>query len=313
MGQGLEPVSTLIGIHHMANHGAWLFYAIAPLYWLAPSVHWLFLTQALGLMLTAWPLWHLARQAGLRPRERWLVCGLWWLQPVVFNVNLFDFHPETWAMSFLVLAIWANRLNRRALWLICLFTFMGSRDGLALIVIGLAIWQALLRRWRWAGEALLMGGGWLFFLTEVLYPALKSGSGPAALHRYNHLCKDSCEGISHIISSALFDPIHLLNSLDWLNIIIYLVLLSLPLCLYWRYRSLPILAATLPLLASNLLSASSAQRDLVHQYSLPLAVLLVVASMHGWSSQRPVAGTYLATEAPLDWLFLGSTILVNTG
>ena len=165
--QGLEPRSTVLGLHHMGNHGAWMFYAIAPLYWLAPSVQWLFLTQALGLILTAWPLWHLGAQAGLKPRERWLVCGLWWLQPVVFNVNLFDFHPETWAMPLLALAIWANRAERRWLWLIALFAAMGCRDGLTLIVMGLALEQALRRRWRWAAEALLLGGAGSCFWPRV--------------------------------------------------------------------------------------------------------------------------------------------------
>ena len=45
------------------------------------------------------PVWWLAKQAGLGPKgESWLACGLWWLQPVVFNTALFDFHPETWVM-----------------------------------------------------------------------------------------------------------------------------------------------------------------------------------------------------------------------
>ncbi|MXW11378.1 MAG: DUF2079 domain-containing protein [Synechococcus sp. SB0662_bin_45] len=160
MSQGLEPRSTLLGLHHMGNHGAWMFYAIAPLYRLAPSVQWLFFTQALGLILTAWPLWHLGAQAGLKPREQWLICGLWWLQPVVFNTSfVVDFRPETWAMPLLALAIWANRAERRWLWLLCLFAMMGCRDGLGLIVIGLALEQACRRRWRWAAEALLLGGG----------------------------------------------------------------------------------------------------------------------------------------------------------
>jgi len=76
----------------------------------------------------------------------------------VFNVNLFDFHPETWAMPLLALAIWANRAERRWLWLMALFVAMGCRDGLTLIVMGLALEQALRRRWHWAGEALLLGG-----------------------------------------------------------------------------------------------------------------------------------------------------------
>ena len=160
MSQGLQPYSTINnGLHHMGDHGAWAFYAIAPLYWLTPSVHWLFFTQALGLILTAWPLWHLGAQAGLKPRERWLICGLWWLQPVAFNVNLFDFHPETWAMPFLALAIWANRAERRWLWIACLFLAIGCKAALSLIVIGVALEQALRRRWRYAVPALLTGGG----------------------------------------------------------------------------------------------------------------------------------------------------------
>ena len=286
MSQGLEPRSTLLDLHHMGNHGAWMFYAIAPLYWLAPSVQWLFFTQALGLIITAWPLWHLGRQAGLRPRQQWLTCGLWWLQPVVFNVNLFDFHPETWAMPLLALAIWANRAERRWLWLIALFAAMGCRDGLTLIVMGLALEQALRRRWRWAVGALLAGGGWLLFLAAGLYPMLNKGVGVAAVSRYSHLCEGGCEGAGSIIPSALLDPIYFLGALNWGGIVRYLLMLALPLIITWRLRSLPMLAATLPLLAANTLSSWSSQQDVSHQYSLPLAVPLVVASIDGLAGDR---------------------------
>ena len=310
MSQGLEPRSTLIGLHHMGDHGAWMFYAIAPLYRLAPSVHWLFLTQALGLILTAWPLWHLGAQASLKPRERWLVCGLWWLQPVMFNVNLFDFHPETWAMPLLALAIWANRAERRQLWLMALFAAMGCRDGLSLIVIGLALEQVLRRRWRWAAEALLLGG-WLLFLAAGLYPILNNGNGVVAVSRYNQLCEGGCEGAGHMIRSALLDPIHLFGALDWASILFYLFLLSLPLAFYWRRSSLPLLAATLPLLTANILSSSSAQRGLTHQYSLPIAILLVVASMDGLAADLRQGRLWLTRRlwfcyfwATLSWSLL---------
>ena len=311
MSQGLEPRSTLFGLHHMGDHGAWVFYAIGPLYWLAPSVHWLFLTQALGLILTAWPLWHLGAQAGLKARERWLICGLWWLQPVVFNVNLFDFHPETWAMPFLALSIWANRAERRWLWLMALFVAMGCRDGLTLIVMGLALEQALRRRWRWAGEALLLGGGWLLLLAKGLYPILNDGVGPAALGRYQYLG----DGVGDILRNALFSPGEFLGALDWANIIFYLFLLSLPLAFYWRRSSFPLLAATLPLLAANVLSSSSAQRDLLHQYSLPLAVLLVVASMDGLTADLRQDRLWLARQLWFCyfWAALCFTILANRG
>ena len=311
MSQGLEPRSTLIKLHHMGNHGAWVFYAITPLYWLAPSVHWLFLTQAVGLILTAWPLWHVAAQAGLKVRWRWLICGLWWLQPVVFNVNLFDFHPETWAMPLLALAIWANRAERRWLWLACLFAAMGCRDGLSLVVIGFALEQALRRRWRWAGEALLLGGGWLLLMAKGLYPILNDGAGPAALGRYAHLG----DGVGGILHNAVFNPAELLSALDVSGIFRYIFVLIIPLAFYWRRSSLPLLAATLPLLASNLLSSSPAQRDLVHQYSLPLAVLLVVASVDGWSADLRQGRLWLTRRLWLGyfWAALCWALLAKPG
>ena len=80
-------------VHLLADHGSWMFYWSGLLYWFHPSIHWLLASQALTLSLTAIPLWMLASQAGLTRRLCWFSCLLWWLQPLVFNVNLFDFHP----------------------------------------------------------------------------------------------------------------------------------------------------------------------------------------------------------------------------
>ena len=311
MSRGLEPHSTISGMHHMGDHGAWLFYAIAPLYWLTPSVHWLFLTQALALILTAWPLWYLGVQAGLTPRLRWLVCGLWWLQPVVFNVNLFGFHPEVWAMPFLALAVWANRAERRRLWIACLFLAMGCKAAMGLVVIGMALEQALRRRWRWAVEALLIGGGWLLFVMEVLFPALNGDTGLVALGRHQGRYSHLGESVGDILQNAVFSPGAFLAALDWANIVFYLFLLSLPLAFYWRRSSLPMLAATLPLLAINILSSWKSQQDVIHQYSLPLAVLLVVASMDGLVADRRHGRRWLTRRlwfccfwATLSWALL---------
>ena len=94
IGESATPISSMEGVHVLADHGAWLLYGAGFAYRLLPSVQWLLSSQAIALALTAIPIWWLARQAGLSERRGWLACALWWLQPVVFNATLFDFHPR---------------------------------------------------------------------------------------------------------------------------------------------------------------------------------------------------------------------------
>ena len=149
IGSGAAPISSMEQVHVLADHGAWMLYLAGTAYRILPSIHWLLASQALALSCTALPIWWLAEQAGLTRRRCWLVCALWWLQPVVFNAALFDFHPETWVMPAFALALWAEREGRPRLWFGLLLLMLGCRDGLVLITAGMAIDLACRRRWRW--------------------------------------------------------------------------------------------------------------------------------------------------------------------
>ena len=267
IGTGQAPISSMEGVHVLADHGAWMLYFAGAAYRLMPSVQWLLASQALALSLTAMPIWWLARQAGLPERRCWLACGLWWLQPVVFNANLFDFHPETWVMPAFALALWAERSERPRLWLALLLLMLGARDGLVLIGGGMALDLAWRARWRWAGAAAGVSLAWLLMLSRWLYPMLRDGDGPKAAGRM----------FSHLGGS----PLQILQSLDWSGGLFYLLLLCLPGAGLWRRRSLPTLLIGTPLLLVNLLSGSPSYRTLIHHYSLPLAVVMVVATIDG--------------------------------
>ena len=299
--QGQAPISSMEQVHVLADHGAWLLYGAGLLYRLLPSLQWLLGGQALALSFTAIPLWALARQAGLKERSCWLACGLWWLQPVVFNTLLFDVHPETWVMPAFAFALWAERDDRPRLWLLMLVLMLGSRDGLVLVMGGMALDLALRRRWRWCCAAFSLAVGWLLLLSRWLYPWLRNGEGPKAADRmFRHL---------------LGDPLSVMQQLDWSGGLLYLLLLALPCGLLWRRRSRPALLIGLPLVVVNLLSASPSYRTLVHHYSLPLGVVAVVAAIDGGLLKRPAgrrgpawaliwaSACWLALAKP--WFFTG--------
>ena len=265
--QGLPPISSMEHVHVLADHGAWLLYGAGALYRLLPSVQWLLATQALALSLTAIPIWLLAQQAGLSRYNCWLACGLWWLQPVVFNTTLFDFHPETWAMPAFALALWAEREERPRLWLALLLVMLGTRDGLVLVLGGMGLDLAWRQRWRWSAAVTGLAAGWFLLLSRWLYPWLRDGEGPKAAARM----------FSHLSGG----PMQILQSLDWSGGLQYLLLLCLPCIWLWRQRSMPTLLIALPLVLINLLSASASYRTLVHHYSLPLALVAVLAAVDG--------------------------------
>ena len=292
IGSGAAPISSMEQVHVLADHGAWMLYLAGAAYRILPSIHWLLASQALALSCTALPVWWLAKQAGLGPRQCWLACGLWWLQPVVFNAALFDFHPETWVMPAFALALWAERAGRPRLWFGLLLLMLGCRDGLLLITAGMAVDLAWRRRWRWSLAAGGLSIGWLLMLSRWLYPLLRDGEGPKAASRmFNHLNGD---------------PLTVLSGLDWAGGAEYLLLLCLPCIALWRRASLSTLLIGLPLVLVNLLSASASYRTLVHHYSLPLALVAVVACIDGLRGKaQPQRGfPWMLCWAMACWLAL---------
>ena len=279
------PYSSMTGLHILADHGAWILYFPVFLYKIHPNIQWLLASQAFALSFTSVPIWILAKQRDLSDRESWLICWLWWLQPVVFNVNIFDFHPEVWSMPCLAFAYWSLRSNKPLLWILLLFITLGTRDGLLLLTLGLGIEQLIRRSWVLGFSAISLSLIWLIFLNNFLYPFLNQGQGTVmAISRYSYLGGS----IGEILVKVITNPIVLLQNIDWSGSIFYLFILFLPFIFFLRGNSLITLTSSIPLLLTNILSDTFSQRTLIHHYSLPIVLILVIASIDGLSEQRSI-------------------------
>jgi uncharacterized membrane protein len=107
--QGQTPIVSFWGYHFLGGHADWIMYPIALLYKLIPAVYWLFSLQAIALALGGLPIWWLSRSYGLSRSQGMTMVAVYLLQPLVFNVNLFDFHPEVIAIPCLLGAVLAAR------------------------------------------------------------------------------------------------------------------------------------------------------------------------------------------------------------
>jgi hypothetical protein len=260
LSQGREPVVTTIGIPILGDHAAVILYPVSLLYRLRADVHWLLGLQAASLALAAVPIFALARQQGLD--ERWAralaLSGL--LYPALFNAAMYDFHPECFAVPALLWALWAAQARRWGHLALAVIVTLATKEvlGLTVAALGALVW---LRGGRLAGLAVGSAGlAWFMFAAGWLIPRV-AGQLPAAIGRYDWLLR----------AGPLVLAERLLGPATW----IYLALLLLPVAIGLRARAIAFALPALPLLLLNLLSRAPEQRDLIHQYALPIFPFLL--------------------------------------
>ncbi|MGP0128460.1 DUF2079 domain-containing protein [cyanobacterium endosymbiont of Epithemia clementina EcSB] len=286
--QGKTPFVSLRGIHILGDHAAFILYAIAGLYKIYPSVYWLFGLQAIALSLGALPVWQLARYANLNSNLATVIAASYLLYPLIFNLNLFDFHPETLTLPAFFWALLAAKRNNTFAFSLALIFILSCRDALSLTVTAMGVWLILgERKIKFGVISLGVGIVWFVLATKVIIPQF-SGEQVAAVARYSFL------GVSlqEIVFNLFFQPQVVLNHLFTLNNLEYLLLLLCPLIwgLFPKYFA-PLIGA-FPILFLNLLTENKEQKDLLHQYSLPILpflILVVIATLsagQGWL-QRP--------------------------
>ncbi|MDB9456815.1 DUF2079 domain-containing protein [Dolichospermum circinale] len=271
--QGKEPITTIQGFHILGDHAAWIHYILALPYKIYPSVYWLFIVQSLALALGALPTWYLVIQAGLKESQAMAVATAYLLYPVVYNANLFDFHPEVIAVPLLLSAVLAARLENIAWFCVCIILTLGCKAVLSLTVVAMGIGLMLFEKKRLCGLlAIILGSAWFIIATKLIIPAF-SGAEAAAVGRYSYLGNSVFE----IAKNLIFQPGLIFSKIFSLDNFGYLILLSAPIIWGLSTASLKPLIGAIPCVALNLIADYQAQKDLVHQYTLPALPFLILA------------------------------------
>jgi len=285
--QGQPPLSSFIGFHILGDHAAWIFYLLALFYKIYPSVYWFFAVQAAALALGALPTWHLARHAGLTVQQSIAVAAVYLLYPLVYNINLFDFHPEVIAVPALLGAVLAARVNRIWWFCLCIVLVLGCKAVLSLTVAAMGVWLLVFeKKRRYGAIALLCGITWFVIATKIVIPFFGGQDASVERHitRYAYLGHSFSEAAQNL----LLKPGLILGQIFSLGNLGYLLLLFAPVIWGLSLQGLQPLVGAIPTLAINLLSDSSLQKDLIRQYSLPLVPFLVLtvistlAAGRGW-------------------------------
>jgi len=306
---GTQPISSFLGFHILGDHAALIFYPLAILYKIYPDVHWLLAVQAIALALGAMPTWYLARQAGLTVQQAIAIAMVYLLYPLVFNINLFDFHPEVMALPALLAAILAARQSKTWLFCLSIIFILSCRDALSLSVVAMGFWLLVFDRRRLCGAiAIAAGIAWLFIATSVIIPYFAGEAASVGRHlsRYSYLGNSFPE----ITKNLFLKPGLVLGKVFSLGTLEYLVLLLPPVIWGLSPRHLTPLVGASPTLLMNILAADPLQRDLIHQYSVPLLPFLLVAMI---STLAAGGGWLRSRRAIILWSLVAFIALAKVG
>ncbi|MFN9176751.1 MAG: DUF2079 domain-containing protein [Synechocystis sp.] len=277
--QGQEPIVTFLrGIHILGDHAAFIFYPLALFYWLYPSVYWLFFLQAIALALGGLATWQVAKQIGLGQAESLTMAIVYWLYPLVFNVNLFDFHPEVLAVPGLLWLVWSARANRWGIFLTALVLILSTKAVLSLTIAMVGLWLMIGEKRRILGIiSLISGVAWFIIAAKGIIPAF-SGEEAAAVGRYGFLGSS----VGEIALNLVLKPQLVLGALFTADNFFYLLLLIAPVIWGIWGRAWIMFIPAIPTLFLNLITDYQLQKDLIHQYSLPIIPFLLLVVITHW-------------------------------
>ena len=307
--QGKTPVSTLLpGVHLIGDHGAIILYPLSWLYVIYPDVHWLLAVQAIALSCGAIPLYFLSRNSGLSVQLARTVAVTYVLYPAIFNINFFaEYRPETIAVPALLWAVLAAKKRAAGQLAIAIMLVLSCKEVLSLTVMGLGIWLAICQRRLVYGLCCIgVGLGWFIFAATYLIPKFRGGYQMAGTWHYGSLGTS----LTEIAWKVLTKPQILLSRGLASDRLFYYLLLLLPILIGLHWRTILAIVPALPMLGLNILADSEHQRDLIHQYSLPIIPFLflwLIASLayinqhrqRNWLSRR-----LLITWCAIAWLAL---------
>ena len=264
--------------HILGDHAAFIFYPLALFYVIYPNVHWLFLVQAIALSIAIVPLLLLAKESGLNNNLAFTLVGVYLLYPLIFNVNLFDFHSEVIALPVIFWAVLAARKNYFLQFVFAIILLLICKAVLSLTVAAMGVWLLLFeKRKKYGFLSLFLGVFWFIITTQFMIPQF-SGDEVAAVGRYSFLG----DSVTEIITNLFLKPNIILSRIFTLANLEYIILLFIPVIWGLSPRYLTPLVAAIPALALNLLTDYQPQKDLIHQYSiaiLPFLLLSVIATL----------------------------------
>lgn len=272
-----DPFVTIMGRNLIGDHTSFVLYLFAPLYRLFPEPQGLLVLQTLLLASPAIPIYLLARK---HIKSSFIAVSLvasYLLSPLIQQANLDQFHPECFTVLFISLAIYAAIERRYVLLVVMAVLILLVKEDASALVVPLGLWVAV-RRDRWLGIWIVVGAvAYAMIANWLIIPTILGTSS-----FYGNYIPFG--GVSGLVSTLFHHPQQLWSYLTSQGRPFYLWQLGAT--VGFSFIVCPEIALIgLFVVAENLISNFGYMHQILYQYSMTLAPILIFGVLYAISKQ----------------------------
>ncbi|MGH9244158.1 MAG: DUF2079 domain-containing protein [Acidimicrobiales bacterium] len=275
-----EPFVTLRGLNLFGDHASLIMIPVAPLFWLWDDPRALLLFTVAALAAGGPLLYAIGRRLDLPTPLAAVLAVAFLLHPTLTWATWWNFHPELMAIPLLLGSFLLAVQGRPKLSAAALLAVLLVKEDAPLVVVPLATWLAVTRRWP-LRQGVLVGGAAVAVLIvdlALLLPSFTPTGELVYVGRYARFGDTLPEALVGMVAH----PATTLGVLFSGRSLTYVakMLLPLPLCV----ARPSMLLVGVPITAANLLSGQLGQQDIKFQYSAYLLAVVALAAALGAAS-----------------------------
>ncbi len=276
--QGDILLNTIRGVNLLGDHMQPILLIFAPLYKFLPMPETLLALQSLALALGALPIYWIARKR-IGTASAALISISYLFYPSLQYINMFDFHPEAFAVPLLLFALYFVDAKKYPAAIAMLILTGLSKEHFPLAMASVGAYVFFAQRKRKLGIVLAAAGIiWFAVNFKVLLPHFAGEAAYAHIRGYEYLGSSIWEAAKN----AVLHPTLVIGNLLAADKLSYLALLFLPLgAAAAVILGLPYLLLAAPFLAINMLRSHDLTTAILYQHNAELIPFTYFAAVMG--------------------------------
>jgi uncharacterized membrane protein len=309
--RGGQSFMTVRGMEFWGHHLNLIVAAFVPFYWLGAGPAFLYIAQATGLAVAAFPIYLIARDRFAKPWMGLLFAVVYLMYAPIQWMSWANFHPESLVIAPLLYAWWFASHRRWRAMFVALLIALAIREDAALVVIMLGLVLAIMYR-RGKGDhhdrmmalaTCVLGFAWYAVATRFVIPHFNQGKQPFYIqYFYSNYGKDMPE----IIQTMIRHPNRVIADATQPDRLRFYRDLALPL------GGLPVVAPlalfmAVPQLLASVIGLSPYARSIHYQYTAMMIAPLIIAAIEG----ARVLWRFKVMRAVLPIWLLGCAYMTN--